>query len=183
MISLHKLFAGTLPGYCMAIALGGLLLGIASVAAAQEPAAAAAAVTPEPPAASAPSKRAPLPSLDELLERDSADPDEYTERCLTTRRIRTHRVLDPQHLVFEMRGGEHFLVQFPRRCFGLRRGDPISYRTTSGKLCRLDSIRPLEFRGRGLEPGIPCNIPNFQRVTEEQIDYLVTALKAQRQRR
>lgn len=184
---LPKSVAPLLPG-CWIVGLAALLLGFVVPAAAQD-------VAPETVAKpvqnsdqeqvsdSASSERPPLPPLDELLERDSADPDEYTERCLTTRRIRNHRVLDAQHLVFEMRGGEHFLVQFPRRCFGLRRGDPISYRSNAGKLCSLDSIRPLEFRGRGLEPGMPCHIPKFQRVTEEQIDYLVAALKASRQRR
>lgn len=161
---------------CLLLGLFYAPLGLADNAAESGP-------EPESKPATVAKERTPLPSLDELLERESVDPDTYTERCLTTRRIRSHQVLDSQHLVFEMRGGEHFLVQFPRRCFGLRRGDPISYSTSSGQLCKLDDIRPLERRGRGLEPGIPCYIPNFQRVTEEQLDYLATALKERRNRR
>lgn len=142
-----------------------------------------AEAAPEESADAAPAASSDLPSLDELLNRVEEDPTTYTERCISTRRIRSHRVLDSQHLVFEMTNREHYLVQFPRRCFGLRRGDPISYSSNSGRLCKLDAIRPLEYRGRGLEPGIPCYIPEFQKVTPEQIDYLTEALKAQREAR
>ncbi len=125
----------------------------------------------------------PLPSLEELLGRGAEDPQDYEERCISTRSIRSHRVLDAQHLVFEMRRGELFLVQFPRRCFGLRRGDPISYRTSGARLCKLDNIRPLQLGGRGFEPGFPCYIPGFQRVTQEQLDFLAEELRDRRRRR
>ena len=121
-----------------------------------------------------------LPSLDEILQRTDEDSENYTERCISTREIRTRHVLDAQHLILEMRNNMYYLVQFPRRCSGLRRGDPISYQTQAGRLCKLDSIRPLEFRGRGLEPGVPCYIPEFQQVSLEQIDYLKEAMKAER---
>lgn len=159
--------------------LAGLWAVLFTISAAAE----SAEQAPDAPAAPAAAKSKPLPPLSELLERESEDPDTYTERCLVTRNIRTHRVLDAQHLLFEMRGGELYLVQFPRRCFGLRRGDPISYRTSSGRLCKLDDIRPLEYRGRGLEAGVPCYIPGFQQVTADQVEYLKEALKAQRRNR
>ena len=92
-------------------------------------------------------------------------------------------MLDRQHLVFELTNNELYLVQFQHRCFGLRRGDPISYSTKTSRLCKLDSIRPLEYRGRGLEPGIPCYIPGFQKVTEEQVNYLKEALQAPRKKK
>ncbi len=122
-----------------------------------------------------------LPPLEELLGRGTEDPGDYQERCINTRNIRTHRILDSQHIVFEMRRGELFLVQFPRRCFGLRRGDPISYESTSARLCKLDDIRPLQFGHRGMEPGFPCFIPGFQRVSEDQVNFLKEALQARRQ--
>lgn len=121
-----------------------------------------------------------LPPLEELFGRGAEDPGDYQERCINTRNIRTHRILDAQHIVFEMRRGELFLVQFPRRCFGLRRGDPITYRSTSARLCKLDDIRPLQFGHRGMEPGFPCFIPGFQRVSEDQVGYLKEAISARR---
>lgn len=123
-----------------------------------------------------------LPPLEELFGRGAENPDDYQERCINTRNIRTHRILDSQHIVFEMRRGDLFLVQFPRRCFGLRRGDPISYESTSARLCKLDDIRPLQFGHRGMEPGFPCFIPGFQRVSEDQVTYLKEALQAQRRK-
>ncbi|MGI9327163.1 MAG: DUF6491 family protein [Pseudomonadales bacterium] len=131
---------------------------------------------------SAKSEKAPLPPLDELLERSGEDPEVYTERCLSTSRIRSHEVLDAQHLVFKMSNKERYLVQFPHRCIGLRRGSGISYETHSSRLCKMDSIRPLENRGLGIEPGIPCYIDEFQKVTPEQIEFLKEALRAQRRR-
>ncbi len=131
---------------------------------------------------SAKSEKTPLPPLDELLERSGENPQDYTERCLATSRIRTHEVLDAQHLVFVMSNKERYLVQFPHRCIGLRRGNAISYETRSSRLCKMDSIRPLEYRGSAIERGIPCYIDEFQKVTPEQVDFLKEALRAQRKR-
>lgn len=46
----------------------------------------------------------------------------------------------------------------------------------------MDSIRPLEYRGLGIERGVPCYINEFQKVTPEQVDFLKEALRAQRKR-
>lgn len=130
-------------------------------------------------------ERDDLPSLAEVL---GAEDDEAlattTQRCLDTRRIRTHRAIDDQHLVFQMRGGENLLVEFPRRCQGLQRGGTLKYQSTSGRLCRADSIRVLMNRGfGGFDAGPPCIISGFQPITPEQLDYLKIALERERKKK
>ncbi|MEM1435167.1 MAG: DUF6491 family protein [Pseudomonadota bacterium] len=151
------------------------LLGMPLAYAAETPQEAEAA---EPAIEQKSEDRPDLPTLAEVLgAEDGAEVERLTERCLPTRRIRSHRILDQQHIVFRVSRREQYLVRFPRRCIGLRRGDPITMSATAGRLCRLDTIRPLQRTGFGFNPGAQCLIPGFQRVTPEQVDYLVEALK------
>ncbi|MEM6707283.1 MAG: DUF6491 family protein [Pseudomonadota bacterium] len=164
----------------LAAAIIGTLLGsVASTAALAE---AVDRAEPEPEADPAivqkSGDREDLPSLADVLD---AEADETATakpvRCLRTFQIRSHRIIDPQHIVFRMRNGDMYLSKFPNRCIGLRRGDGIALETRSGRLCRMDALRPINRLGFANQPGAPCFIRDFEPVTAEQIDYLVESLK------
>lgn len=119
------------------------------------------------------------PEVEALLNQAS-DPEAYpgTERCIFTRDIRTVEILDQQHVVFELSRKELYLVQFPYVCHGLRRNSSLIYETRSGRLCRLDQVRPFE-PGEGI-PNPPCTLPGFMPVQKEQVVQLKDSLKAKR---
>lgn len=116
--------------------------------------------------------------VDVLLNRDP-ELDDYVERerCINTPRVRDVQVLDNRHVAFRVGRDKYYLVQFKRRCSGLRRGRPVMYETRSSRVCVHDPIRPLYEMSFGrLEPGVPCYIPGFQSVTREQLDGLKALL-------
>ena len=125
------------------------------------------------------SGEAPL-DVEEIL---SADPEseDYVQsvRCLPVRRIRSATALDDRHIVFRVSRGEQYLVQFARRCPGVRKNDTIAYETTGGmSVCRNDSVRGTYGYGPGSRQlGPRCPIPEFQRITAEQLDLLRETLK------
>lgn len=120
--------------------------------------------------------------VDALLERPPEDADySTTVRCLSTNRIRSIDVLDDQHVAIRVNRREYYLVQFERRCPGLRHGDTVIYETRGGWLCSADGIRTVYgFGPRQLDPGVECFIPGFQTVTEEQVKSLKAILKNRR---
>jgi uncharacterized protein YnzC (UPF0291/DUF896 family) len=125
----------------------------------------------------------PMLTVEEILNQDPRRQDYVEERnCISAQRIRDVKVLDEQHVVFNMRRGKHYLVQFKHRCFGLKPNRPISYEISSSQLCRFDAIRGVEdFAGR-LQPGQRCRIPGFQSISEEQVVSLKANLKSEKQR-
>jgi len=123
------------------------------------------------------------PTLEQILNQDPQKEDYVEERnCLSVHRIRTVKVLDDQHVVFETRRGKRYLVQFKHRCFGLKANRPISYEVNSSQVCKFDSIRGLENFGGRLQPGQRCQIPGFQSISEEQVVSLKENLKSAKQR-
>ena len=123
------------------------------------------------------------PTLEQILNQDPQKEDYVEERnCLSVHRIRTVKVLDDQHVVFETRRGKRYLVQFKHRCFGLKANRPISYEVNSSQVCKFDSIRGLENFGGRLQPGQRCQIPGFQSISEEQVVSLKKNLKSAKQR-
>ena len=125
-------------------------------------------------------------SVEEILTRDP-DSEDYGEapRCISTRQIRQVDVLDEKHIAFQISRDEYYLVQFERRCAGLRRGDPIIFEPgAGGRLCVLDSIRSTYDTGLGgITPGMRCGIDGFQSVTKEQLVLLKDTLKAERRKK
>lgn len=124
-------------------------------------------------------------SVDEILQRDPTQQDYVdTPRCINARQIRDLDVLDDQHIVFEVRRKQYYLVQFERRCPGLRRGSPVIYEPNGGgRLCMLDGIRATYENGPGnITPGMRCAIPKFESVSKEQVVMLKDALKVQRRK-
>ena len=124
----------------------------------------------------------PVPSeeVEALLSEPSA-PSDYVdrERCLSIHRIREVDALDDRHVVFRMNRKALYLVQFPRRCPGLRRNDPVAYESLNGmSVCTHDAIRGTYRFGPGdSRLGPPCAIPGFQEITVEQLAVLRETLR------
>jgi len=151
------------------------------------PMAAAAAKDEAPADVPAPAADAPVDEADELdaiiaeiLAGPAADGEEdVTANCLARSRIRRTEVLSERHVAFHMRGGEKYLVQFRRRCSGLRRNRPIRLEARSFQLCSMDSIQgSWDFGGYGGSWGPRCLIPNFVPVSAEQLEFIEEALQA-----
>ena len=116
--------------------------------------------------------------LDAVIADILAGPDEagYGEpkRCLVSGRIDRTEVLSDRLVVFHMRGGKKYVVQFERRCPGLRRSGVIRVERRSIQLCANDTIQ-----GRynlGSFWGARCLIPQFDPVTPEQLAYIEETL-------
>lgn len=115
-----------------------------------------------------------LPSLDELLERDTAVDYGESKRCLSLHKFKRVQALDENHILFEVRGGKYYLVQLERRCPGLRPQNAVSYEPRSSRLCAMDRVR-----GAGVTAGFSpnCQLGRFQSITEEQLVILKDTLK------
>ena len=128
-----------------------------------------------------------LPADVEALLSEPSDPSDYAEeqRCLPIHRIREVDALDERHVVFRMSRKTYYLVQFPHRCPGLRRNDPVAYETLNGmSVCSHDAIRGTFRFGPGdSRLGPPCSIPGFQEITVEQLATLREFLRQGKQRR
>ena len=93
-------------------------------------------------------------------------------------RIRRTEVLSDRFVAFHMRGGDKFLVQFSRRCVGLRPRGPIRLESRSFQLCAMDSIQGRFSLGLGGSWGPRCLIPGFEPVSAEQLQFVQEALAA-----
>lgn len=123
-------------------------------------------------------------TVDEILNRDP-DLEDYvvSQRCIQRNNIRRTEVLDERHVAVQVSRDEYYIVQFKHRCPGMRRGNPVMLETRSTRLCKHDSLRPLEDWGGAMRPGVRCLIPEFQSVTKEQLLHLKDSLKAERRKK
>ena len=123
-------------------------------------------------------------SAEELLQR-TPEPEDYVDevRCIDSRRVRNSEVLDDQHVALRMRRDEYYLIQFERRCPGLRRGKPIMMEPRASRLCVHDSIRGMYEVGSSVTPGARCSIPGFQLITKEQLSALKDTIEAERRKK
>lgn len=120
---------------------------------------------------------------DAVIAEILAGPDETdyseAERCIMAARIDRTEVLSDRFIVFHMRGGEKYVVQFEHRCPGLRRNGPTRLERRSSQICANDTIQGLHDMGfDGGSWGPRCMLPKFEPVTEEQITFIEEALKA-----
>lgn len=122
-----------------------------------------------------------FPAEIEKLLTEPSEMDDYTvmERCLTLRSIRRTRILDDQHIVFEMPSDKLFLVRFKHRCMQLRRDSTLLFDVRGSRVCQLDTIRASNSFGVG-SVGPPCSIPGFVSVSSGQVALLKESLKAKR---
>ena len=127
----------------------------------------------------------PEGGIEAVIAEILAGPDETdygeSERCIISSRIDHTEVLSDRFIVFHMRGGEKYVVQFERRCPGLRRNGLTRFERRSVRICASDTVQGLY----GMSPDIGswgprCILPEFEPVTEEQITFIEEALKARR---
>jgi hypothetical protein len=116
---------------------------------------------------------APGASLADVPDEDS---DDSTRNCINVSRIRSTKVVDDRNILFYARGSTIYHNILPRRCPGLKREGRFSYRTTTGSLCQLDSIRVLYNSGIGLNEGASCTLGLFHEVTKEDAEGIIEGL-------
>ncbi len=128
------------------------------------------------------SKFVSLASLLALLSSGPLAADEEEEKqerpenavsCINVTRIRNTKVVDDSSIIFYMRGKTIYLNVLRRQCRGLAREGRFSYRSSTGSLCHLDSIRILYGTAFGLDEGASCGLGYFQEVTEEDLELIL----------
>ncbi len=108
---------------------------------------------------------AALPSLADEVK------DDNTRRCITTRNLKSTRVVNDLNILFYMVGKTVYHNILPRQCKGLARYGSFSYRTTAGSLCSSDSIQILQ--GNSALGGRHCRLGSFHRITKEDADEII----------
>lgn len=94
--------------------------------------------------------------------------DDGWERCIHTILINRTVVVDDQSILFYMNGKVIYHNSLPRRCPGLGFEKRFSYRSSVGKLCRIDTISVLRSGGSGLDSGASCGLGLFRQIDEEE---------------
>ena len=119
----------------------------------------------------------------EILSSEVSD-EEYDEakRCLNKSRIDRTEVLNEHFVVFHMRNKEKYLIQFEKRCYGLKRNRATRFETSSFRICAHDSIQGLIGFGGDGHWGPRCFIPGFEPITKDQLTFIKEELKNQRRR-
>jgi hypothetical protein len=102
---------------------------------------------------------------------DELEADTGAQNCVRLRRINRTEIIDNRTIAFHMRGGDIYLNRLDRACRGLDRGDPISYRTATGRLCSVDMITIVDRFDLGLM-GPTCGLGMFTPTSQEAIDIL-----------
>ncbi len=117
-----------------------------------------------------------LPSCATVPAGDVEPPDELakytiteeTENCLGLTRIRQSVVLNDQHILFKMRGGDVYLSKLPYRCSRLGFQEAFSYSTSLTKLCNTDIITVISRSGG--DPLTSCGLGIFQKLEEKEAE-------------
>lgn len=115
-----------------------------------------------------------LPSLDELLASDAAVDYDQSKRCLSLHKFDEVKALDENHILFELHGGNYYLVQLERRCPGLLPQNAVGYEHRSSRLCATDRVRGIGVSG-SFSPS--CQLGRFQPISEEQLALLEEAIE------
>lgn len=114
----------------------------------------------------------------DILSRPAGEAEGATaKQCIARLRIDRTEVLNERFVVFHMRAGKKYLVQFRNRCPGLRRRGVIELESRSFQVCAMDSVRGRYGVGIGGMWGPRCLIPGFEPVTEAQIEFIEEALR------
>jgi hypothetical protein len=92
--------------------------------------------------------------------------------CLSLSRIDRTEVIDEYTIAFFLRGGDVYINRMSRACNGLDDNKPISYRTSTSRLCSVDTITVLENFGGRLTRGAACGLGMFVPSDEETVEML-----------
>lgn len=98
--------------------------------------------------------------------------DRTPQDCIIVSRIDETEALDDQNILFRMRGNQVFRNTLPRKCPGLERENRISYRTSVGRLCSIDTITVLEQLGVGFREGFTCRLGDFVPLSPAEVEEL-----------
>ena len=93
-------------------------------------------------------------------------------RCISLARIDDTEIIDNRTIVFYLRNHDIYVNRLERACPQLKPDRPFGYTTTSGMICRLDSITVFVDYGAGLRRGAACTLSEFEPANEDVIAVL-----------
>ena len=102
---------------------------------------------------------------DEVVVDDSDSKD-----CISLNALRRTEVIDDNNILFYMRGKKIYHNALSNRCGGLAREDRFSYRSSAGRLCRMDMIRVLYNDATGVREGNACSLGAFRLIGDEEAE-------------
>ena len=85
--------------------------------------------------------------------------------CLSPSRIRHTRVIDDEHIIFEMRGNKVYLNTLPRRCSRLGFHKSIKYTVRGGSLCKNDIFEVFDSAGL---MGTSCTFGEYEKLEKKK---------------
>lgn len=103
---------------------------------------------------------------------------ELPERCLHLSRLERTEVLNNRQILFETRGGHHYLNTLPHPCPGLRRNSTLLFRTSIDLVCDVDVVTVLDGYGWGMRPGASCGLGKFEPVDADEVKQLREAARS-----
>ena len=96
-----------------------------------------------------------------------------TKNCIRVRSLRSTKIVDDLNIIFYMIGSDTYHNILPRQCHGLKREGRFSYKTSTGSLCKQDTIRLLYQAGSGLQEGNACRLGLFHPISKEDAAALI----------
>lgn len=87
------------------------------------------------------------------------------KRCLNPTRIRQSRVVDDNHIIFEISSRKVYLMTLPRKCPRLGFHRAIKYDVRGGSICKSDLFEV--FDSMGIR-GPNCSFGEFERLTRKK---------------
>ena len=90
--------------------------------------------------------------------------------CISVPSIDDTEVVDDRTVLFFMRGDKVYRNYLPKTCPGLERQDSFSYRTTSSRLCAMDTITVLEREPSPGVSGFTCALGEFRPISPEEVE-------------
>lgn len=93
--------------------------------------------------------------------------DVNAKSCIRVRSLRSTKIVDDLNIIFYMVGSTTYHNILPRQCHGLKREGRFSYKTSTGSLCKQDTIRLLYQAGSRLQEGNACRLGLFHPISKE----------------
>jgi len=84
--------------------------------------------------------------------------------CIQPNRIHDTRVLDDQHILFDMVGSQYYINELPNKCNSLGVYKAFSYQVRGSSLCSMDSIKVFT---NSPAAGSTCGLGKFEEVTKD----------------
>jgi len=88
------------------------------------------------------------------------------KKCLIPHRIRRTKVVDDDHIIFEITSREQYLNTLPRTCRSLDFHQSIIYTVRGGSLCSTDTFRVLD---QPSFSGTVCQFGKFEKLVRKDL--------------